>query len=322
MLSKVADSLYWMSRYLERAEHTARLVNVYINAGLDHTPRISQKQRQEWLLSSVQLPADFAAGPGLDDYTLMHMLTFDSACDPSIISNITLARENARQVREQISSEMWTQINRLYLNIRATDIRRMWQSQPQAFFEGVKEGAHLFQGITDGTMIHNQGWHFIQAGRYLERVIATATLLDVHLGKFNTSHPKLDGGEAYFEWLVLLKSATAFEAYSKIYHADLRPEWIAEFLLFSPHCPRSVRFCVEQLIISLDAIAEDTMTHKNKRLSRLAGKLKSALNFDEISEVLSGDLCSYLNDIKQQAWNIHSELYRTYINYSIEAAIV
>jgi uncharacterized alpha-E superfamily protein len=319
MLSRVADSLYWMSRYLERAEHTARLVNVYINASLDHTPGISEHVRRDWLLRSLRFPDDLD-GAHFDDYTLMHILTFDAGCDPSIISNLRASRENARQVREQLSSEMWTQLNRLYLEVRNSDIRRVWQ-QPQAFFNMVKDGSHLFQGLTDATMNHHQGWHFIQAGRYIERVLATTTLLDVHLGKFNAARPRLAGGEAYFEWLVLLKSATAFEAYSKVYHADLRPEWIAEFLLFNPHCPRSVRFSVEHLLTSLEAIAEDTMTYRNKRLNRLAGKLKAALNYDDIGEVLSGDLCTYLDDIKHQARQIHEALYHTYITYTIEAAI-
>lgn len=319
MLSKVADCLYWMSRYLERAEHTARLVQVYANSSLDHNPGISQKQRREWLLRSVELPPEI--GMDFDDLTLMHMLTLDATCTPSVAWNITAARENARQVREQISSEMWTQINKLYLFVRSRDIRRVWQ-EPVDFLTSVKEGSHLFQGITDSTMNHNEGWHFIQAGRYLERAIATSRLLDVHLGAFNTNRPRPVVNDEYFEWLVLLKSATAFEAYSKVYHADLRPEWIAEFLLFNPDCPRSVRFCVESLTTCLDSIAESTMTHKNKRLNRLAGRLKSALNFDDISEVLSGNLCTYLNDIKQQAGQIHEEIYRTYINYPIETAIV
>lgn len=319
MLSKVADSLYWMSRYLERAEHTARLVQVYIDASLDHTPNISQKQRRAWLLRSVGLPDD--SGLDYDDYTLMHMLTFDAACSPSIAWNIAAARENARQVREQISSEMWTQINRQYLSMRSANPRKVW-TEPPLFFNAVKEGVHLFRGITNNTLNHNQGWHFIQAGSYIERAIATATLLDVHLGDLNMARPRATTRDEYFEWLVLLKSATAFEAYSKVYHADLRPEWIAEFLLFNPDCPRSVRFCIEQMILSLDAIAEDTMTQKNKRLSRLAGRLKSVLNYDDIGDVLSGNLCNYVTDLKRQAGQIHDELYRTYINYPIEAAIV
>jgi uncharacterized alpha-E superfamily protein len=168
MLSRVADSLYWMSRYLERAEHTARLLSVGLNQTLDQTPQ-SAAPRWGRTLAALQTPL-----PSDDPYTITRVLTFDAANPGSISSCIALARENARQVREQISSEMWEQLNRLYLRVKEANIAELWEGEPQEFFQAVKEGAHLFQGITDATMSHGEGWHFIEVGRYLERVGATA----------------------------------------------------------------------------------------------------------------------------------------------------
>ncbi len=320
MLSRVADSLYWMSRYLERAEHTARLVDVYLTTALDRAGGISLTQRRTGLLQSLKVKHD----PDLlqDDHRLSYLLTFDEHNDSSILSAITASRENARQVREQISSEMWAQINRLYLQVKRAQRSRSYAAEPHEFYMLIKEGSHLFQGITDATMNHGQGWHFIQLGRLIERTIATARLLDVHLGALNTSSADSSDGQDYFEHLALLKSVTAFEAYCKVYQADLRPIWIAEFLLFSAEFPRSIRFCVDMLLHSLDALSEATQTHKHNRLHRLVGRLRSTLNYTEISEVLPGNLNAYLQDIKNQTEQIHDNLVSTYVTYPIETAIL
>jgi uncharacterized alpha-E superfamily protein len=314
MLSRVADSLYWMSRYLERAEHTSRLLDVHLTQLVEHLPGLAENQRWQRQLACLNIPPhtfDVIDGPALT-----HTLSFDPAYGMSVISSVAVARENARQVREQISSEMWMQLNQLYLDITRKAMTPVWSAQPYRFFSAVKEGSHLFQGITDATMNHNEGWHFIQIGRFIERAISIANLLD---GYFTYS---LDTrAEDYFEWLALLKSATAFEAYSKIYHADLRSDRIAEFLLFNPEFPHSARFCVEMILASLNAISDATTLHKNSRVHRLAGRLRSALSFDDISDVLAGDVHDYLADVRHQATQIHDTLYDTFISYSIDAAL-
>ncbi|MEI7773053.1 MAG: alpha-E domain-containing protein, partial [Chloroflexales bacterium] len=161
MLSRVADSLYWMSRYLERAEHTARLIAVGLNLMLDQTPQ-SVGPRWERLLAALRAyPPPSGSG---DAYAIARMLTFDTSNEGSIVSCIASARENARQVRELISSEMWEQLNRLYLRVKGSSIDQIWQGEPLEFYQDVKEGAHLFQGVTDATMTHGEGWQFIQVG--------------------------------------------------------------------------------------------------------------------------------------------------------------
>ena len=236
MLSRVADSLYWMSRYLERAEHTARLIDVGLNLMLDQTPAAAER-RWGRLLVSLHAPAQLARSS--DAYQIAQAMTFDAANETSIVSCIASARENLRQVREQISSEMWEQLNRLNLQVRETRLDDIWNVSTHEFFRSVKEGAHLFQGITDATMNHGEGWQFMQVGRHMERAGATATLLDVYAGEFLAPDGADAGGpKSYLDWVGLLKACTAFEAYCKVYTADLRPERIAEFLLLNADWPR------------------------------------------------------------------------------------
>ena len=180
MLSRVAESLYWMSRYLERAEHTARLIDVHLNSMLDQAGG-DESLRWQRLLRSLRTPLPTGE---IDAYSVTRLLTFDEANDSSIVSCIAAARENARQVRERISSEMWEQLNRLFLQVKQTSMEQIWHAEPHKFLNSVKEGIYLFQGITDATMSHSEGWHFIRVGRFLERTTATASLLDTHFSIF------------------------------------------------------------------------------------------------------------------------------------------
>jgi uncharacterized alpha-E superfamily protein len=313
--------MYWMSRYLERAEHTARVMDVNFNRMLEQKSD-DVLARRALLLNSLNLD-DVPPDSFGDDDDFLWALTFDLERVPSILRHVMLARENARQIREQISSEMWNNINELYLNITTERMKRLWRIQPNSFMLAIKNGAHLFQGVTDSTMNHNEGWHFIQVGRSLERALAVASLLDSHMARmkdeWSEGHDLTP--EAYFEWLALLKSVTAFEAYTKVYQTEVRPDYVIEFLLFNPEFPHSARFCVEQMVQSLNAIGEATKLHKNSKLHRLTGRLQSALSYDEIGEIMASDLHTYLNDINHQAVQIHQTIYETFIAYSIEATL-
>ncbi|MBI5931870.1 MAG: alpha-E domain-containing protein [Chloroflexi bacterium] len=318
MLSRVADNLYWMSRYLERAEHTARLLDVATNLMLEHSPVLSTRRHWERLLKGLHIPQ--TDDEVMDEYAITNLLTFQTGPVSSIRNCIANARDNARQVREQISSEMWMQLNELHLWIQHASIEAVWR-EPYPFYRAVKEGSHLFQGITDATMNHDQGWQFIQLGRFMERAGATAALLKVHSEAFPfTSHYQIHVDE-YLEWLSLLKSCTAFEAYCKVYTTDLRSNTIMEFLLFNAEFPRSVRFCAEQILVALDAIAQDTSTHRKNRVERIAGRLRAALSFDQVDEILTEGLNRYLENIEYQCGQIHNITYETFINYTVDAAL-
>lgn len=178
MLSRVADSLYWMSRYLERAEHCARLIDVHLNLMLDQSPESAEHRwRRVWSFLGDDASVDAST---TDAPTLTHALIFDTGNRSSIVSCMLSTRDNAQQVREQISSEMWEQINRLFHQVKRAASDDVSHVQPLEFLSAVREGAHLFHGLSDSTMNHGEGWQFIQTGRFMERANATAALLDVH----------------------------------------------------------------------------------------------------------------------------------------------
>jgi uncharacterized alpha-E superfamily protein len=319
MLSRVADSLYWMSRYLERAEHTARLIDVNLHQMLDQS---SQDAPLSWvrLLDNLHVPPP--ANETNTAYSIIQALTFDTSTNASIMAYIAGARENARQVRELISSEMWEQLNRLFLQVKRTSMEEVWYTEPHVFLASVKEGIHLFQGITDATMNHSEGWHFIRVGCFIERAVATATLLDVHFRDLleveqNDASEPLD----YLGWVGLLKSCAAFEAYCKVYTATMSPRNIAEFLLLSAEFPRSVHFAAAMMQVALQAIARSTNTRHAGRAERLAGRLRAALDYDQIEEIMSSNLHAYLENIQRQCGQIHSAIYQAYIAYPIDVAI-
>jgi uncharacterized alpha-E superfamily protein len=323
MLSRVADSLYWMSRYLERAEHTARLLDLTLNLTLELSPDAAGGHWRR-LLAGLRTPPPAGAadsGVKLRPYELTQYLTFDVANGASIVSCITAARENARQVREQISSEMWEGINRLYLQVRREQIDTIWHAQPHEFFRAIKEGAHLFQGTTDSTMSHGDGWRFMQLGRFIERAGATALLLDVHFNEVGAGSETSAGGHEYLRLVSLLKSCSAFEAYCQFYKADLRPERIIEFLLLSADFPRSVRFAADVVERSLMAIASDNSPRKAGRAERLAGKLRATLDYSQVDEIISDNLHAYLDNIQRQCAQIHTTMQQSYIAYAVEAAL-
>ncbi len=321
MLSRVADSLYWMSRYLERAEHTARLLDVQLNLTLEDAPGIRSGQRWGRLLRSLNMTTPAC---GLEDnFGLTHALTFDVNNPASIVSCISSARENARQVRELISTEMWMQLNRLYLDVKERDTDTIWNAQPHAFFLSIKEGAQLFQGITDDTLVRGEGWQFIQLGRYIERCMSLTSLLNINVDVFlDAVQQKSNTAHTYFERLSLLKNFTAFEAYTKVCSADLESEDIATFLLFDAEFPHTACFCSLKIKHALDLIGEKTGRRAHSKADRLAGKLYSSLSFDQFDEAMDVGFSNYLIGINNQCGQIHNAIYEIYINYPIASALM
>lgn len=315
MLSRVADSLYWMSRYLERAEHTARVVNVNLNLTLDRTPTDAARHWGRLLGSlpapplgagtSAPLPADPAA---------------DLASGEAILASVAAARENARQVREQTSSEMWEQINRLYLTVqRWCQGEAPWGSGTHEALSSVIAGVHLYQGVTDATMTHGEGWLHIELGRYVERVDSTAALLDTHYRDFGQEGAQPAGVNEYVEWVGLLRSCCGFEGYCRHYTADLRADRIAEFLILNRDFPRSIRFGAARIHASLGSLAALT-GRQSARPDRLAGRLLASLDYGQIDEILT-DLPAYLQGVVSQAREIHAAIHQQYVDYPVEMAL-
>lgn len=318
MLSRVADTLYWMSRYLERAEHSARLLDLQLHTMLEQNS-VEEKERWARILDSlyVKTPENYH----YDAYNHTQLLAFDSANNNAVVSCIAAARENARQVREQISSEMWEQVNRLSLQVKSTQLDKIWEDQPHEFFRSVKEGIHLFQGITDSTMNHGEGWQFIQIGRYIERAIATATLIKVHYRAWPTSNYRQIVPGSFMDWVALLKSCTAFEAYCKVYTADVRPDHVAEFLILNSEFPHSIRFAGNAVNSALQAVAQVTESKRARQVNRLAGRLRATLDYGQIDELIDNRLYTYLDDIQAQCDQIHDAIFRAYVTYPIEELV-
>ena len=330
MLSRVADSLYWMSRYLERAEHTTRLLDVNLSLMLDEIVA-SADHRWQRLLQSLANPrhVTWTGNP----YALAETLLFSTEAKSSVLSCITSARENARHVREQISTEQWQRLNSLYLDVIRPEHRSLLQmgspelssEAPSAFMLHVLEAIHQFQGITDSTMSHGEGWHFIQVGRFLERAASTAKLLEAYHEDLWTQAEGSSETNQLLAWMGLLRSNTAFEAYCKVYTADLSPERIVEFLLLDPEFPHSLRFSIESVETALGAIYNNigakTSKGRGEQLHRIAGRLSAQLGFLSIDELLSGNVVDFLHSIQRQCHEIHETIYLMYVDYPIQVAL-
>jgi uncharacterized alpha-E superfamily protein len=325
MLSRVADSLYWMARYLERAEHTTRLVDVNLNLMLDES---STSSDHRWMRVLHALGRPKRVKWDGNPYELARTLTFDTGHKSSVLSCIFAARENARHVREQISTEQWHRLNSLYLEVTRPEVKVMMQrpteaanEAPSAFLQQVLEAVHQFQGVTDSTMTHGEGWHFIQVGRYLERAMATAMLLDAYHGDLWTKRERGPVGNEYLEWMGLLRSATAFEAYCKVYTADLTPERILEFLLLNAEFPHSLRFSVESMQGALRAVQERSGGARAEALMRLAGRMQASLAYVSVDEILDRGVVPYLQNVQGECNQLHRMLYSVYVDYSVQSAL-
>lgn len=303
MLSRVADSLYWMSRFLERAENTARALDVHLNLVLELTPEVGNSRYLD-VLRSLHIPLSDASPPSPTE------LTLDPDRLESISSCIGMARENARQIREQISSEMFEQINRLYLFIRSRPTQDRFAIEPHSVFRKVKDGSHLFQGISDSTMSHGQGWLWIQTGRYLERCSFLTGVLLHHL------HPATGDPQHYTELLGILKSCTAWEAYCKVHGAELSDTTVAEFLVFSGEFPHSLHYCVRKLATGLNMLAQLTgMTARNELETRV-GRVQARLRYTPIEELSNGALAPFLSKVEQELQSAHQRLFEIYLSHS------
>jgi uncharacterized alpha-E superfamily protein len=320
MLSRVADSLYWMSRYLERTEHTVRMLDVNFGMTLDPSST-SEDARWRRLLLALGSSADGWKG---DSHVLVQTLTHDEAHGSSVKACIAVARENARQVREEISSEQWLQLNRLY-HLVTEEPTGEGATPPEDFLAAVLDGLHLFQGVTDTTMSHGEGWQFIQVGRSIERASSIAALLSVYelgLSLAPAIHDEqVAGSHQFLEWIGLLRSCTAFEAYCNVYTADLTESQILEFLLLNKDFPHSVRYSVDRLRDALIALEQESGRLAPQELVRVAGRLQAALNFVEIADVLQGGVEEYLAMVKRECALAHTVLYRDYIHYSVQTAL-
>jgi uncharacterized alpha-E superfamily protein len=320
MLSRVANSLYWMSRYLERAENIARIVDVNLQLLLDFRNLNDQRLVDHWM-PVVQSTGDEAAFLKLHakatGQAVTEFLVFQMENPNSLVSSVCQARENARTVRDQLTIEMWEELNRLYLFVRSAEGREVWRASPSEFFQGVKASSLQIIGLMFATLIRNEGWWFTQAGKFIERADKTSRFLDLRphsrsiRGKVVTADPT----EA-LEWAAILRSCSAWDAYKSIHGVEVHPRLVAGFLLLNQDFPRSVRYCVTQLNEALRSISGVPAGRFCNEAEKLAGRLVAELQFGTVDEIFEFGLHEYLDQLQTKLNAIGEALFNTYIFHS------
>jgi len=293
MLSRVASNLYWMSRQVERAENTARVLDVTWRMSLlVKEPRL---QDQEWF-APLNITGTLFPFSGRHSTVcareVLHFMALDPENPSSIYSCARQARENARAIRGAITSEMWEVLNATWLEMQSLDEARMNARGISAFFDWVKERSHLFRGVTFGTMRRDDAYNFTRLGTHIERADSTARILDVKYHILLPSVKDVGGAVDYYQWSAVLRSVSAFESYRKVYRDAITPIRLAELLILRQDIPRSLHFCLRQVHETLDLVRND----RSAEAQRQAGLLLSQLRYGRISDIFATGLHEYLTD--------------------------
>ncbi len=313
MLSRVANTIYWMCRYIERAENVARFISVNVNLLLDMP---SQGGRQWEPLVLITGDQELYEKTGYSDYSgesVVRFLTFEREYPNSILSCLAAARENARSIREIISSEMWEHLNQFYLEMTHDENLPVALNEPDRFFKIIKMRSHLFTGLMDSTMSHGEAWNFARIGMMVERADKTSRILDVKyfmlLPQFDLVNTPIDS----IQWAAVLKSASAFEMYRKEHH-QIAPRQVANFLIFDHSFPRSIRHCVNKADICLHRISGSPAGSAGNSAEKLLGRLKADMEYTDIEEVLAEGMHEYLDGLQTRLNRIDTAIGTTFFN--------
>ncbi len=305
MLSRTADHLYWMARYTERAENIARMLDVTYRVSL--LPNNAEHPEMGWraALSITGLEDAFAAR--FDRVTAAELLRFmvlDPSNSSSIFSCVRAARENAHAVRGTLTSEMWETLNSTWLEMRTRRLSDLLGAEINEFFEWVKYRSHLSRGVTVGTMLQDESFHFIRLGTFLERADNTARILDVKYDVLLPGTEDAGGAADYYEWGALLRSVSAFEIYRKVYRDMITPMRVAELLILRADMPRSLHRCVNEVYNILTQVAND----QSKETERRAGELHAALHFARIEDIVASGLHDWLTNFLGRTADLGSRI--------------
>ena len=316
MLSRVADSIYWMSRYVERAENLARFVDVTFNLILDQ-PQNAESQWEPLVFATGDHDLFKERNGEANQASVIQFLVFDQDYGSSIISCLRQARENARTIREAISSEAWEQINGFYHLVRSEAKKgQLTQTAPE-FFDLIREQSQLFNGILDATLEHDVGWHFANLGRLLERADKTSRVLDV---KYYTLLPQVnDVGTTLddLQWSSVLRSVSGFESFRRKYHT-ITVNRVVQFLILDRYFPRAVHFCIENADASLHAISGSAPnTYQNVAEQRL-GRLKSELAYADVQFLVNSGLHEFIDQMQIKLNDVATAIQETF--FTLESA--
>ena len=319
MLSRTADCLYWMARYTERAENTARMLDVSHQTAL--LPQPEQFLEQSWkkLLTISKLEDDFSKKyDTINRHNVLDFMIYENTNPSSIVSCLYSARENARVIRGRITSEVWETQNTTWLELQTILVNRE-RSDHSRFLEWVKHRCHLVRGVIQGTMLKNEALYFLGIGTLIERADNTARILETKYEIQENVKPiqKNKGTEEevsdsffnFYHWASLLRSVSGFEIYRQIYSDQITPKQVAELLIFNPQMPRSLVSCVNELIPLMAAVRNQD----SKEIERLLGKLKASLEYSDIDEVFKQGLEEFMEDFLERINHIADDFSNTFL---------
>jgi uncharacterized alpha-E superfamily protein len=314
MLSRTADHLFWMARYTERAENTARLLDVnYQTSLLPQSAAVAQMGWQGLLSISELLPAHEALYAEITPENVMAFMVKNEDNPSSIISCLKAARENARAVRGSLTTEVWETKNQTWLELLRKIKEDEFERDPGQFFEWVKFRSHLSRGVTVGTMLMDEALHFMRLGTFLERADNTARLVDV---KFHAVESDFFGAanaqdQAYdfYHWSAILRSVSGFEVYRKVYRDVIQPERVAELLVLRADMPRSLHACLNEVVNNLAMVSSDSAIESRRR----SGKLLAELQYGKIEEILANGLHAYLTQFLDRVNDIGASISREFL---------
>jgi uncharacterized alpha-E superfamily protein len=309
MLSSTAEHLYWKGRGMERAENTARMLDVtYRMSLLNHA---ATEPHQEWraMLLISGLHEDFEARyaePSADN--VLHFMALDDKNPGSIYNSIFNARENARAVRGTITSEMWEALNHTWLDMRTIHAEGIPPDEVSRFFDWVKERSHLSRGTASGTLLRDDTFRFLRLGSFFERADNTARILDVKYHVLLPSLSDVGGAGDYYQWGALLRSVSAFESYRKVYRDQITPNRVAELLILRHDMPRSLSACMNEV----NRLLQEIGGPRSNELLRRCGMLHGGLRFGSIEEIFAHGLHEYLSEFLERIYELGDLINTTY----------
>jgi len=300
MLSRIADSMFWMSRYMARAEDTARLLDVTYHMLLEQSQDSYQLRWDGIITITGEQELFYRYYDEATPHNVFEFLAFREDNANSVVSCLTRVREN---------------INGLYHSVRGFDAEKEISKGPHRFCTHIVFGSHGFHGVTDGTLPRNEGWHFLEAGRALERAETTTRIVDVEYHKLLRSSSQVAQPDSH-QWMAVLKSVSAYEIYRREYHSRIDPQKVAELLILHPRHPRSIRFNVAALQNALRSISGATANTYASEAERLTGKLHDTLVYDRIEEIFARGLHPFLVDLLKTSRMIGENIARKYFYYA------
>jgi len=311
MLSRTADHLYWMARYIERAENMARVLDVTYRMSL--VSSAGHDEADLWRPPVLIADDVDAFERDYGEYTaanVMRYMALDERNPSSIVSCLGAARENARSVRVAMSSEMWETVNALWLELRQRLGQGLSEADTGDFCDWVKSRSHLFRGVTVGTMLRDDGYMFVRLGTFIERADNTARLLDAKYHLLMAQNPGAGATVDYYEWSSLLRSVSAFEAYQKVYRDTIEPSKVAELLVLRHDMPRSLHACYSEMT----PILEQLCSQRGKEVLRLGGETHAQLRFGRMEDIFKRGLHAFLQEFIGRNNGLGLEIQRSFLN--------